>query len=151
MNNYLADNNKGVEYILLGMTQYPSQSLDRFVAEDLQELLFPSNPERSKGVTADLIAKNIQRGRDHGLPSYMELRDFCGMEVTCSWSEPPSEITREDWHLLSTIYDDPYDIDLYSGQLLEKPWGKSVVGKTTVCILGKEDYGVSCLKRPPSL
>ncbi len=78
-----------MEYILLGMSKFPSQELDRFVVEDLQEFLFPSNPGRSKGVTTDLIAKNIQRGRDHGLPPYNEFRDFCGLEVPCGWDKPP--------------------------------------------------------------
>ncbi len=48
------------------------------------------------------------------------------------------EVSKEDWQLLSTVYDDPYDIDLYVGQLVEKPYKDSIVGKTSLCLLGEE-------------
>ena len=50
----------------------------------------------------DLVALNVQRGRDHGLPPYLEWRKICGLPEISSWkmlvphvSEPQvSYITR---------------------------------------------------------
>lgn len=41
------------------------------LSQDLTEFLFPG---------VDLVARNIQRGRDHGIPSYNRFRAFCGLK-----------------------------------------------------------------------
>ncbi len=39
LTNYLRDNGKGMEQILHGLTEQPSQKMDRHVVEDLQVFL----------------------------------------------------------------------------------------------------------------
>ena len=33
----------------------------------------------------DLVALNVQRGRDHGLPPYVKWRQLCGLRSVKSW------------------------------------------------------------------
>ena len=44
----------------------PAQTVDNFVTSQVTEFLFTENPPTMPSM--DLIALNIQRGRDHGLP-----------------------------------------------------------------------------------
>ena len=35
----------------------------------------------------DLVALNLQRGRDHGLPSYIRWREYCGLKPIFFWED----------------------------------------------------------------
>ncbi len=59
----------GMENILLGLTIQPAQKFDQHVTEDATNHLFGN-----QGHATDLVARNIQRGRDHGLGGYAKYR-----------------------------------------------------------------------------
>ncbi len=57
-----------VEQVLKGVASKPMQEIDPFVVDDLRSFLFALPGQGGM----DLIAINLQRGRDHGLPSFNE-------------------------------------------------------------------------------
>ena len=59
-----------MEAILNGMIVQKAESFDTNVVTDVTESLFTN--VRFPG--SDLMARNIHRGRDHGLPGYNEFR-----------------------------------------------------------------------------
>ena len=104
MTNYF--NNAAVVYtnltfldsVIRGLVTQPSQTVDHFVTDQLWLQLFKYNYFiqpfmwyeidfllcrilNISGPPAgafDIVALNIQRGRDHGLPSYNKYRQLCG-------------------------------------------------------------------------
>ena len=133
--NYVAVN--GVDDIMYGLTQQPAEKMDAHVTEDVTNFLFKATGA-SHG--QDLVARNIQRGRDHSLASYLAYRaKFAGKkddsEIHCH--KPPKEIKPEDWQSVMSIYNDPQDIDLFTGGLLEDPTEGSILGPTFHGILGE--------------
>ena len=87
----------------------------------------------------DLASRNIQRGRDHGLPGYMAFREFCGLPVFYSYSSGrPSSISQEDWMTLASLYESPADIDLFTAGLLEIPIEGALTGPVFNCIHAKQ-------------
>lgn len=81
------------------------------------------------GVTADLVAINIQRGRDHGLPPHVKFRDHFNV----SKRSIPNELKSE----LINLYGDLDDVDLYVGGLLETPVADGAMGPTFSHILAE--------------
>lgn len=73
-NNPTAIYSPGIDNITHGLTGRRQQTADRRDAETITNRLF----EGASGTGTDLPAINIQRGRDHGLPSYNDYREFCG-------------------------------------------------------------------------
>jgi hypothetical protein len=67
----------------------------------------------------DLAALNVQRGRDHGLPGFNEVRKALGL--------PPREFSDGSWNAsgcvvpLSELYRSPATVDLWVGGLCERP------------------------------
>ena len=59
-----------MEAIIGGMVTQKAKQFGVNVVSDVSESLFATD----KFPGSDLIARNIQRGRDHGLPGYNEYR-----------------------------------------------------------------------------
>lgn len=68
----------GIDAILRGLGASDAQEIDNRIVDGVRNMLF-AMPGMSFGM--DLPALNIQRGRDHGLPGYNELRLALGLDA----------------------------------------------------------------------
>lgn len=89
---------------------------------------------RSSEFGTDLIARNVQRGREHGIPPYAAYRKVCNLTPLTTWSAKPKEIMPDTWNKLQTLYKSPLDIDLFTGGLSEIPVQKAFSGATFNCL-----------------
>ena len=65
------------------MVAQPAQAYDSNYDAEIRSYLF----KRGKVYGGDLKAIDVQRGRDHGLPSYNDLRNFCGLPRASKWED----------------------------------------------------------------
>lgn len=123
--------------MIRGFVTDRSQVVDPFVAEDVKNYLYKGKHEK---IGSDLIAFNIQRGRDHGLPAYHVYLDFCFGFKACGWHDLAKFIPAAQLNVLRGLYADFRDVDLYTGGLSEKKFPDASVGPTFACILGIQFY-----------
>ena len=118
--------NGGTDPLLRGLLSQQSRKIDEFVTRTLTNRLF----ERPGEAGMDLASLNIQRGRDHGLPSYRVYRNFCAEKFGLR-GEIENQETRSN---LQKLYNSVDDIDLWVGGLAETPLPGAIIGPTFACI-----------------
>ena len=99
------------------------QKIDIHIIDDVRNFLFG---EPGQG-GFDLASLNIQRGRDHGLPSYNDMREAVGLGRVDSFSDINSD--PEIQSRLEEVYDSVDNIDIWIGGLSEKPLYNSHLGE----------------------
>ncbi|PVD30823.1 hypothetical protein C0Q70_10098 [Pomacea canaliculata] len=124
---------KDLEKVLEGLLATRAQSLDAFFVSTLRNRLFESIPRQG----LDLVALNIQRGRDHGLPPYNVWRQFCGLPPLTGF-DPVA--LGEASASLREVYMSVDDIDLFTGGIAEPPLEGALVGPTFACIIGRQFF-----------
>jgi len=92
----LGKDGSAFENELLGMAHQPSQKADLVATDDMTDFLFFDKSSGSK-VGDDIMARNIQRGRDHGIPTYNTMRQACKVSKLTSFRSRPREIGDQDW------------------------------------------------------
>lgn len=127
----------GVDSIFRGLVKSPAAKVDGLFSKSVQENLF-----RGPGDLSDLIAINIQRGRERGVPSYTTYRnEFCKITPKVGSFEDLENagIGKKDINNLKSQYQSVQDIDLFVGGMMERadPEG-GVLGKTFQCLIAEQ-------------
>lgn len=122
----------GIDPILRGLAWQTCQDFDVYVIDEVRNFLFgaPGNGG------FDLAALNIQRGRDHGLPGYNDLRVAYGLEPARSLRELSS--SREVRQRLRSVYTSPGDMDAWIGGLAEDPLPNAMVGELVFAVVADQ-------------
>merc|ERR1719264_1774201 len=79
-----------VDGLVAGLTRDKMESFDSGFVDDITNNLFDGD---HNGM--DLVALNIQRGRDHGLGGYNKYREICSGKKATSWADFRSSILPE--------------------------------------------------------
>jgi peroxidase len=118
----------GMEQILMGLITQPAHSMDKEMTEEITNLLFADGADFG----GDLMARNIQRGRDHGIPGfccYYQLHVDSNFDCDEGWNNKYEGISQDNWNLLRTIHARPSDIDLWTGGLAQDPNNGGLTGE----------------------
>ncbi|XP_065567232.1 peroxidase-like [Artemia franciscana] len=118
-----------------GLVKSASQMADQQFTNDLTNYLFK---EPSKDWGFDLVAFNVWRGRDHGLPGYNKYRESMGLKKAKTWYDLSDVFTPQTIEKMSKLYRSPDDIDLYMGGMSEKHKLGSLLGPTFVKIIADQ-------------
>ncbi len=122
----------GIEPLIRGMCFQSLQQVDFRVNFDVRNFLY--GPPDLLGL--DLASANIQRGRDHGLPSYNEARQLVGLPPITSFAQISSDPVAGQ--RLAQVYASVDDIDFWLGGLCEDHVPGGVVGPLFATIVANE-------------
>lgn len=122
----------GVDAVFRGLAGSSAQQMDTQIVDSLRNMVLnaPGSPRM------DLAALNIQRGRDHGLPTLNMAREALGLDALCGFDDP--RLRDGVGAQLASTYDSIDDVDLWVGLLAERPVGSSQVGQTQTLILADQ-------------
>ena len=118
-----------IDPILKGAASGNAQEVDLLAVRDVRNLLF--GPPGSGG--SDLIARDIQRSRDHGLTDYNSMRAAYHLPKVKSFAQITSNF--EIQNKLQQLYGTVDNIDVFVGALAEDHVPGADVGPLTKAVL----------------
>ncbi|CAH3921033.1 unnamed protein product [Pieris brassicae] len=122
------------EYVM-GLMNQVAQAMDDSITQEVTNHLFKKVGAR---FGMDLVSLNMQRGREFGIPGYMEFRKFCGLSDANTFQDLFGSMPNETLRKYETIFEHPIDIDLWSGGVSERPLRGSMLGPTFACIIATQ-------------
>lgn len=119
----------GIDPLVRGMLTHKAQATDLLAIDGVRNFMFGTREQGG----IDLIATNIQRGRDHGIADYNTVREAYGLprkdDFSSICADPATGTT------LASLYDSVDDLDLLVGGLCEPHVEGGVVGETFRAIM----------------
>src|SRR5262249_2994 len=117
----------GIEPYLRGLAHQKAEEIDGLIVNNVRNFVQPG------GGGFDLAALNMQRGRDHGLPRFNQVRLDYGLPAYTSFSQLTTDPTVLPQ--LPLAYNTVDDIDAWVGMLVETHQSNALVGPTLIAIL----------------
>jgi len=116
----------GIEPYLRGLARQVPQEVDNFVVGGVRNFIALA------GSGFDLPGLNMQRSRDHGLPSYNQVRIDYGLPPKATFADVTSKVDVQA--KLASAYSSPDDMDLWLGCISEDHVNGGLVGETMFTI-----------------
>ncbi|XP_078479863.1 dual oxidase 1-like [Lampetra planeri] len=109
------ESGRDVDEIIMGMASQIAEREDHIIVEDLLDNMYGP----LKATRSDLMALTIQQGRDHGAPTYNEMRRALHMTPIAEW-EDFNHTNTEVINQLKLVYNgDISRLELWPGGLME--------------------------------
>lgn len=124
----------GVDAVFRGLADRYAQTIDNQVVDAVRNNLITGPGE---AILVDLFALNIQRGRDHGLPSYADARLLLGLDTPGATDLPIPQHVIDAYAQAGVL--NPDGIDFWVGALAEDAFGDGIVGELLHTVL-KEQF-----------
>lgn len=116
-----------LDAIVRGLARQQANEVDTKVIDGVRNLLFGGTDGR------DLIAVNIQRGRDHGLPDYNTVRQDYGLVPVTGFDQITSDPALQA--ALQAAYGNVNNLDAFIGLFAEDHLPGGSMGETETAIL----------------
>lgn len=124
---------EGMEPFLRGAIDSRAQEIDTMVVDALRNFLFTDVPEEGG---FDLVALNLQRGRDHALPTYNDIRRLFRLRPRTSFSEITRNVNLQ--LALSHLYGTPDHVEAWVGMMAEDHAPGAAAGETLLTVWAAE-------------
>ena len=123
----------GYDNMLRGLLHSPVMDVDQHFTDSVRTHLFAQHLEE---MGLDLISINVQRGRDHGIPTYTKFRNYCQEKYMVKAKFRDEKETKKRVNLI--FKGDMDQLDLFVGAILEEPVNDGLIGPTFSCIIGEQ-------------
>ena len=122
-------NEGGIAPLLRGLVHNRAQELDAYIIDDVRNFLF--GQPGAGGF--DLASLNLQRGRDHGIPGYNDVRLAYGLSPAITFGDITRN--RDLQNRLEAAYGSMEKVDVWIGGLAEDHRRGAMVGELFYTIL----------------